>query len=177
MQEPLLEELRTLIRDVRDFPKPGITFKDITPLLGDARAFRRTIDAMVEQVKTRHVTKVVAIESRGFLLGSAIALELGAGLAIARKPNKLPFSTTKIEYGLEYGIDTLEMHVDSLKNTDSVLIVDDVLATGGTALATAQLVQRLGAQVTGLAFLLELTFLQGRKKLEGHAAFSLFQFH
>lgn len=173
MQDALLKDLNSLIRDVRDFPKPGIIFKDITPLLGNARALRLVVKEMASAWKTHGINQVVAIESRGFIFGSAIALELGAGLALARKPKKLPFATTKIEYGLEYGIDTLEMHVDSLKNTDRVLIVDDVLATGGTAAATVKLVEGFGAKVLGLSFLMELEFLHGRKKLETQELLSL----
>lgn len=168
-----LNQVSEFIRDVPDFPKPGITFKDITPLLGNAVAFRTVIAEMARRARPLEITQIVAIESRGFLFGSALALELGVGVAIARKPKKLPFKTTKIEYALEYGNDSLEMHTDSLRNTDRVLIVDDVLATGGTAAATARLVEMMGAKVHGLAFLMELDFLNGRKRLEGLSVHSL----
>jgi adenine phosphoribosyltransferase len=168
-----LNGLREFIRDVPDFPQPGITFKDITPLLRDPKAFRYTIEQMAKLVDGQGINRVVAIESRGFVFGAALAFEIGAGLVIARKPRKLPYKTTKIEYALEYGNDSLEMHVDSLDPKDRVLIVDDVLATGGTARATAQLVELMGAKVQALLFLSELGFLKGRAKLEGYPVLSL----
>ncbi|MCB0416253.1 MAG: adenine phosphoribosyltransferase [Bdellovibrionales bacterium] len=171
-----MDELRSAVRDIPDFPKPGILFKDITPLLQDARLFAQAIDLMAERVAPRRPTQVVAIESRGFLFGAPLAVKLGAGLVIVRKPNKLPFKTQKLEYALEYGTDTLEMHVDALKADDRVVIVDDLLATGGTALATAQLVEKIGARVGALVFFSELAFLNGREKLSGYTVETLVEF-
>ncbi len=171
-----LDLLRSRIRDVPDFPKPGIVFKDITPLLNDPKAFRAVIRTLAKETESLGIDRVVAIESRGFIFGSALAYELGTGLSIVRKPKKLPFRTTKIDYALEYGSDTLEMHVDSLDSRDRVLIVDDVLATGGTARATAQLVELMGAKVQALAFLLELSFLHGREKLKGYSVRSVLEY-
>jgi len=176
MTELPLEHLRACIRDVPDFPKAGINFKDITPLLLDPAAFRTTIKLLAREVESLKIDRVVSIESRGFIFGSALAYELGAGLVIVRKPKKLPYQTTKIDYALEYGSDTLEMHVDSLTSRDRVLIVDDVLATGGTARATAQLVELMGAKVLAIAFLLELGFLAGREKLKGYSVVSLLSY-
>lgn len=157
--------LQALIRDVPDFPKPGIVFKDITPLLADADALRDATRAMAEPYQDARIEKVVGIESRGFILGSIVARELGVGFVPVRKPNKLPAKKTSIEYALEYGTDTLEVHTDAGHRMPRVLIVDDVLATGGTARATCDLMERIGAQVVGLTFLAELTFLNGRDKL------------
>lgn len=160
-------DLKSLIRDVPDFPKAGIVFKDITPLLGNGPAFRQTIEALSALGRAQGATKVVAIESRGFIFGAAVATALGAGVVPVRKKGKLPYKTLTASYALEYGTDTLEMHVDALEKGDKVLIVDDVLATGGTAAAVAQLVRSAGGEVAGLSFLIELGFLGGRKKLPG----------
>ncbi|MEZ4750591.1 MAG: adenine phosphoribosyltransferase [Bdellovibrionota bacterium] len=171
-----MDELRSAVRDIPDFPKPGILFKDITPLLQDARLFAQAIDLMAARVAGHRPTQIVAIESRGFLFGAPLAVKLGAGLVIVRKPNKLPFKTQKLEYALEYGTDTLEMHVDALKANDRVVVVDDLLATGGTALATAQLVEKIGASVDALLFFSELPFLNGREKLSAYTVEALIEF-
>jgi adenine phosphoribosyltransferase len=160
-------DLRRAIRDVPDFPKPGIVFKDITPLLADAALFRRATDAMAEPFRGAGITHVVSIESRGFLLGAPVAQALEAGLIPVRKPGKLPHATAAVEYALEYGTDRLEIHADACDGTARVLIVDDVLATGGTAKATADLVRGRGALVAGFSFLMVLSFLSGDERLEG----------
>jgi adenine phosphoribosyltransferase len=167
-------DLQTYIRDIPDFPKEGIIFKDITPLLGDAGAFRKAVDTLGEQFSTAGVTKVMGAEARGFIFGGALAYTLGAGFVPARKPGKLPWKTASHEYALEYGTDALEVHSDAISEGDVVLIVDDVLATGGTAAAKAALVEQMGAKVAGFAFLIELDFLRGREKLaEGAKVLSL----
>lgn len=157
--------LESYIRDIKDFPKEGIVFKDITPLLASPEGFRAAIDTIADEYASAGVTKVVGAEARGFIFGGALAYRLGAGFVPARKPGKLPWSTTAHTYDLEYGTDTLEVHTDALTPGDVVLIVDDVLATGGTAAAKAALVEMMGATVAGFAFLLELDFLEGRRKL------------
>lgn len=167
---PLVKEL---IRDVPDFPKKGIVFKDITPVLGDPEAFRQAVDALVERYHGRGIQKVVAIESRGFLFGGPLAYRLGAGLCIVRKPGKLPYKTVRETYALEYGTDALEMHVDGVAPGEKVLVVDDLLATGGTAEAVGKLVRRQGASVAGYAFVIELAFLKGRERLGADQVFSL----
>lgn len=154
------------IRDIPDFPKPGIIFKDITPLLENAKLFRDAIQSMAEQIRRHMPDKIVAIESRGFIFGAALAYELEAGLVVVRKPNKLPFKTESLEYELEYGTDKLEIHVDAIHPNDRVVIVDDILATGGTARATAQLVEKIGAQVKAISFFAEIGFLKGRERLQ-----------
>jgi adenine phosphoribosyltransferase len=160
-------DLYRAIRDIADYPKPGIVFKDITPLLLEPAAFRRATELMAEPYRGAGVTRVVAIESRGFLLGAPIALGLGVGLVPIRKPGKLPAARGRVEYALEYGTDALEMHRDAVGSGDRVLIVDDVLATGGTAEAAARLVRDHGAAIEGYSFLIELDFLAGRKRLLG----------
>ena len=160
-------DLRALIRDIPDFPKPGIAFKDITPLLLDPYAIDTAVEGIAEWAGSKGIDFVVAAEARGFILGAAIARELGAGFVPARKPGKLPHDVVTAEYILEYGIDVLEMHADALAHGARVLIHDDLLATGGTARALAELVEGLGATVVGCAFLVELTFLDGRRRLEG----------
>ena len=161
------DEIRRLIRDIPDFPKPGIMFKDITPLLADAAMFRRATEALAAPFLDERISHVVAIESRGFLLGAPVAQHLGAGLVPVRKPGKLPFRTQRMEYVLEYGVDALEVHVDACTPEARVLIVDDVLATGGTAAATCRLIDSLGARIVGCSFLMELAFLGGRRLLDG----------
>jgi adenine phosphoribosyltransferase len=161
-----VREIYQAIRDIPDFPKPGIVFKDITPLLLDPGAFRHAIALMAAPFRSARVRRVVSIESRGFLLGAPIALALEAGLVPIRKPGKLPAATGRVEYALEYGTDALEMHRDAVSGSDRVLIVDDVLATGGTAEAAAKLVRAHGAHVVGFTFLIELDFLKGRARLE-----------
>ena len=172
----LVEPLRSAIRDVPDFPKPGIVFKDITTVLGDAGLFRRSIDLMTAVAGDLAVDKVVAIESRGFILGGAVAHRLGTGFVPVRKPGKLPWKCRRARYALEYGEDVLEMHEDALRAGDRVLVVDDVIATGGTARAVAELAEGLGGRVSGFLFLVELCFLNGRAKLEGHEVRSLIRY-
>jgi adenine phosphoribosyltransferase len=168
-----IESLKALIRDVPDFPQPGIVFKDITPLLADPIAFSTVIDLIVVQFGRGSVDKVLGIEARGFILASPVAYHFGAGFVPVRKAGKLPWQTTSAEYELEYGKETLEIHTDAFRPGERVLIVDDVLATGGTAQATARLVESADAKVIGMAFLIELGFLQGRDKLQGYDTFSL----
>lgn len=163
----LLPALRASIRDVPDFPTPGILFKDVTPLLADPVLFRRALDAMTAPFIESGVSHVAAIESRGFLFGAPIALALGAALVPLRKVGKLPFHTARVDYSLEYGVAALEAHVDACGEGSQVLVVDDVLATGGTAEAACQLIEHLGGRVVGLAFLLALDALGGARRLEG----------
>jgi adenine phosphoribosyltransferase len=169
-------QLRSAIRDVPDFPKPGIVFKDITTLLQDPALFRRSVDLMTDLVGDLAAEKVVAIESRGFILGGALALRLGAGFVPVRKPGKLPAKARRASYELEYGRDSLEMHEDALAPGERVLVVDDVIATGGTARAVGELCEALGARVSGFAFLVELGFLNGRERLRGRDARSLIRY-
>jgi len=158
-------DLATYIRDIPDWPKEGIVFKDITPLLASPEGFRNAIDTLADQYEAAGVTKVMGAEARGFIFGGALAYRLGAGFVPARKPGKLPWDTCSVTYELEYGTDCLEVHADAVGEGDVVLIVDDVLATGGTAAAKARLVTDTGARVAGFAFLIELDFLEGRLKL------------
>ncbi len=169
----MVERVKSLIRDVPDFPQPGIVFKDITPLLGDRNAFSSVIDLIVVHYGRGSIDKVVGIEARGFILASPVAYHFSAGFVPVRKEGKLPFDSEREEYELEYGTASLEIHKDAIHPGERVLIVDDVLATGGTALATAKLVERLQGNVVGIACLIELTFLKGRDKLEGYEFFSL----
>jgi len=166
-------DLKAYIRDVPDFPKPGIIFKDITPLLGAAEALKFTVEALAEPFRKKKVTRVAAIESRGFIFGSCVAQLLSAGFVPIRKPGKLPWTTRRNEYVLEYGTDALEIHDDALTNDDRVLLIDDVLATGGTAAAASCLVQESGADLVGVATVIELSFLNGRTKLNGISVHSL----
>jgi adenine phosphoribosyltransferase len=160
-------EIETLIRAIPDFPIPGILFRDITPLLKDKQGFRRAIDLFVDRFKGRGIDYVVAIEARGYILGAPIAYAIDAGFIPVRKPGKLPYDTLSEEYALEYGTNVLEIHADAIGKGDRVLVVDDLLATGGTAAATARLLERLGATVEAFAFLVELTALPGREALGG----------
>ena len=171
-----VEALKAAIRDVPDFPKPGILFKDITTLLRDASHFRRALDLMTVMCGDLTVDKVVAIESRGFILGGALADRLGAGFVPVRKPGKLPWRSRSATYELEYGSDRLEMHEDGVGPADRVLVVDDVIATGGTARAVGELCEGLGASVAGFAFLVELGFLKGRERLAGREVRSLIRY-
>ena len=173
MTEP---DLRALIRDIPDFPAHGIVFKDITPLLLDHVAVRSAVRRLADWAQPRAVDYVVAAEARGFILGAPLALELEAGFVPARKPGKLPSQTVSAEYILEYGVDALEMHADALAHGARVLIHDDLLATGGTARALAELVEELGASVVGFAFLVELEFLEGRRRLEGYDVHALISY-
>lgn len=168
--------LEDKIRDIPDFPQPGIIFKDITPLIGDAEGFRSAIDQLAEACKGKAIDSVVALESRGFLFGAPLAYKLGLGIVPVRKQGKLPSETFRMEYDLEYGTNVVEIHRDALAPGERVLIADDLLATGGTALAAAKLVERLGAVVVGLLFLVELTFLHGREKLTDYEVTSLIQY-
>jgi len=160
-------EIETLIRAIPDFPIPGILFRDITPLLKDKQGFRRTVDLFVERFSGRGIDYVVGIEARGYILGAPIAYAIGAGFIPVRKPGKLPHEKLSEEYALEYGTNSLEIHADAIGKGDRVLVVDDLLATGGTAAATARLLERLGADVDAFAFLVELTQLRGREALGG----------
>ena len=171
-----VERLKALVRDVPDFPQPGIVFKDITPLLADEIAFSSVIDLIVVHFGRGNVDKVVGIEARGFILASPVAYHFGAGFVPVRKKDKLPWQTESEEYELEYGTATLEVHRDGVDPGERVLIVDDVLATGGTARATARLVERIGGTVVGIAFLIELGFLKGREQLDGYDLFTLISY-
>ena len=159
-------DLRAFVRDVPDFPRPGILFRDVTPLLADAAALREAVQRLAEPFREAGVERVLGVESRGFLLGAPVALELGAGLAIARKRGKLPRRTIGVSYALEYGTDRLEMHADAIEPEQRVLVVDDLIATGGTAAATLRLARSAGADVVGCAFLIELVALGGRAQLD-----------
>jgi adenine phosphoribosyltransferase len=161
------------VRDVPDFPQPGIVFKDLTPLMADVDAYRFSVDAIADHAAGLTVDKVVGIEARGFIWAAPVAYRIGAGFVPVRKPGKLPWQTVTESYKLEYGTDSLDVHADAVAPGDSVLIVDDVLATGGTAAATARLVERLGGHLAGLAFVVELGFLGGRGKLTDHDILSL----
>ena len=166
-------ELRSKIRDIKDFPTEGILFKDITTLLKDAPAFRTVVDLLAERYEKERVDVVVGIESRGFIFGGALAHQLGAGFVPVRKLGKLPAKTIEVEYELEYGRDALAMHEDAIRAGQRVLAVDDLLATGGTMAATLRLLEQLGGQVVGVAFMIELAFLHGRDKLKNYPVHSL----
>jgi adenine phosphoribosyltransferase len=171
-----LDALKSKIRHVPDFPKAGILFYDVTTLLRDPDGFRIAIDSLANPYKGRGISLVVGIESRGFILGAAVADRIGAGFVPVRKVGKLPSKTVKVSYDLEYGSDSLEMHHDAIESGQRVLIVDDLLATGGTARATVDLVKQLGGQVEGVAVLIELVELNGRSKLEGEQLFAVLQY-
>ena len=161
------------IQDIPDFPKPGIVFKDITPLFLDGEALRATVGALAEYARSRKADYILSAEARGFVLGGALAAEIGAGFIVARKPGKLPRETASIEYQLEYGVDALEVHADAVAGGARVLVHDDLLATGGTAQALCGLVERAGGVVAGCAFVIELAFLRGRDRLKGYDVHSL----
>jgi len=171
-----MKDLKNAIRDIPDFPKKGIIFKDITPLLQDSTLFGRAVDHLCEEFKNKNIDVIASIESRGFILGSAMAYKLGVGFAPVRKKGKLPYKTYSATYELEYGTDTLEIHQDAIKKGDKVLIIDDLLATGGTLGAVIDLVKKMGGEIAGIGFLIELTFLKGREKNKGHEIFSLIKF-
>jgi adenine phosphoribosyltransferase len=171
--KPNHDWLKEHIRDIPDFPKAGVVFKDITPLLADKKAFTYTIDAISHHYDRDEIDKVIGIEARGFMVAAPLAYRFTAGLIPVRKKGKLPWDVEAQEYDLEYGTDLLEMHQDAIAPGERILIVDDVLATGGTARATAQLTERCGGKVAGIAMIMELTFLHGREKLEGYDVFSL----
>ena len=166
-------EIEATIRNVPDFPKPGIQFKDITPVLADARLFAGTIDLLTENFKPGSVYAVVGIDARGFIFAAAAAMKLGAGFVPVRKKGKLPYKTHEQDYALEYGSATVAMHIDALKPGARVLLIDDLLATGGTAAAASALVKKLGAQIIEIVFLIELKFLNGREKLKGYPVRSI----
>lgn len=169
-------DLYSFIRDVPDFPKPGILFKDITPLIENGEAFRTAIDQFYTIAEPLKLDKIVAVESRGFIFGAPLADRLRIGIAVARKKGKLPYKTYSSSYSLEYGTNTIEMHQDSIASGERVLIIDDVLATGGTAHATQDLVRQLGGEIAAFAFLLELTFLNGRMQLDDASVMSLLEY-
>jgi adenine phosphoribosyltransferase len=159
------EQLKALVRDVPDFPEAGIIFKDLMPLIGNAAAFRSTVDLLAEWTRPRNPDVILGAEARGFIFGGALAYELGCGFVPARKPGKLPWETVRETYDLEYGTDSLEVHADAFPTGARVIVLDDVLATGGTARAKVDLVERLGGEVVGALFVIELTFLDGRERL------------
>ncbi|MBM3907704.1 MAG: adenine phosphoribosyltransferase [Gemmatimonadetes bacterium] len=175
-REALARDVRATIRDIPDFPKPGIVFKDITPVLSNAALFARVTDSLAEAAAPLHISHVVAIESRGFLFAAPVAQRLGVPLVPVRKPGKLPHRCVREEYALEYGTDVLEMHEDALGAGARVLVVDDVLATGGTAAATRRLVQRVGGAVVAFGFLVDLTFLNGRHQLAGSSVDAIVEY-
>lgn len=175
-QTATAEKAKAIIRDVPDFPKKGIIFKDITPLLADHAAFAELIRHFADHYRNAGITKVLGIEARGFLLAAPIAMELKAGIVPVRKKGKLPYKRVSATYALEYGTDTLEMHEDAVKPGEKVLVVDDVLATGGTAAAVCEMVDKIGGKVAGVAMLIELEFLNGRQKLAGRDIYSLIKY-
>jgi adenine phosphoribosyltransferase len=168
--------IRQAIREIRDFPKPGIVFKDITPLLANGPLFAKTIDLIAGRYNGQKIDTVLGIESRGFIIGAALAYRLGAGFSVVRKPGKLPYETHSASYALEYGVDTLEIHIDAISRDARVIIADDLIATGGTAAATAELVTKLGGTVVECAFVIELAFLKGRDKLKPYSVYSVLQY-
>jgi adenine phosphoribosyltransferase len=171
-----MDDLKKMIREVPDFPKKGILFYDITTLLKDKKGFRKTIDALTDQIRPMKPDAVLGIEARGFIFAPALAYNLGAGFVPVRKPNKLPAAAERISYELEYGMDTLEMHKDAVKPGMQVVIADDLLATGGTALATIRLVEKLGGKVAAISFVIELEALKGRERLKGYDIVSLLRY-
>jgi adenine phosphoribosyltransferase len=171
-----MEDLKAHIREVPDFPKAGINFYDITTLLQDPLALRMTVDRFVWLFAQKRIDKVVGIESRGFMFAPIVAYDLNAGFVPVRKPGKLPYQKIRESYDLEYGTDSIEMHADAIQPGEHVLIVDDLVATGGTALAAAKMVESLGGKVAGFGFIIELTFLPGRQKLQGYEVESLIQY-
>lgn len=171
----MVDQLKTMIRDIKDFPKKGILFKDLTPLLSDAASFTRAVDMLAERYEGQKIDLVVGVEARGFIIGSALAYRLGAGVILIRKPGKLPYKTHHTIYELEYGTDQLEIHQDAIKQGQKVVIADDLLATGGTMRAAVDLVDKFHGEIVECAFLVELEFLNGRKKLD-NPVFSLMKF-
>ena len=169
-------DLKTKIRDIPDFPKPGIVFKDVTTLLQDADALRYSIDLLAQQYKKDSIDKIVGVEARGFIFGAPLAYAMNAGFVIIRKPGKLPYKTITQSYELEYGTDEIEIHEDAIEPGERVLLVDDLLATGGTMAAAAKLVSKIGGKIVGISFLIELAFLNGRKKLNGYDIHSIIEY-
>ena len=176
MTPTVVDDLKQYVRLIPDFPKKGILFRDITTLLLDAGAFKRAIDLLCREFENKGIQKVIGVESRGFLTAAPLAYHLGAGLIPVRKRGKLPHDTHSVTYELEYGVDTLEIHRDSIQPGDHVLVADDLLATGGTAKAACDLVEKSGGKVAGVAFLIELLDLKGKDKLKNHPVFSLIQY-
>jgi adenine phosphoribosyltransferase len=166
MAEERLSKLRAAVRDVPDFPKPGIIFKDITPILKDGALFRTSIDVFLEQCRVKNVDKIVGIDARGFLFGSAVAYELGIGFVPLRKKGRLPYQTESARYSLEYGEAEMELHIDAIERGEKIVLIDDLLATGGTSASAATLIQKVGGDLVQAIFLIELEFLHGRRKLE-----------
>jgi len=171
-----MDELKNIIRDIPDFPKKGIIFKDITTLLADAKSYQRMIDLISHRYVGQHIDKVVGVEARGFIIGSALAYKLGAGVVLVRKPGKLPSETFSKTYDLEYGTDTLEIHTDAIKPGEKILIADDLLATGGTTSAVVDMVKNMGGEIVECCFMVELEFLDGKKRLPEGKVFSLLKF-
>ena len=171
-----MSDLKKAIREVPDFPKPGILFYDVTTLLRDPAALQKVVDLFVSEYENRNVELILGMESRGFIFGPPVACRLGAGFIPVRKPGKLPWKTRRVSYDLEYGKDALEIHEDAIAPGQKVLVLDDVIATGGTAAATVKMAREMGAEVVGAAFLIELTFLKGREKLADTPLFSLLQY-
>jgi len=171
-----MQELEKLIRSIPDFPKPGILFRDITTLLQNGPQFRRAIDTIAKHYEGKKIDKIVAVESRGFIIASPLAYKFKAGIIPVRKKGKLPYKTVEATYDLEYGTDTLQMHADAFPEGSNVLIVDDLLATGGTAKAVIDLVKKLKGKIVGVCFLIELTDLKGREKLKGHKVLSIIKY-
>lgn len=171
-----MEQLKNKIRDVPDFPKKGVLFKDITPLLKDVSAFQKAVDRMAEDYVKERIHYVVGVESRGFIFAAVLAYRLNAGFIPVRKKGKLPYKTREVEYSLEYGTDTVQIHVDAIRPGEKIVFVDDLLATGGTARATCDLVQKMGGEILGCSFLVELGFLKGREKLRDLPVHSLIHF-
>lgn len=169
-------DLASTIRDIPDFPKPGIIFKDITTLLKNPKAFAQTVDDIADQFKNKKIDAIVGIESRGFIFGAALAYKLGAALIPVRKKGKLPAETLSFEYSLEYGTDTLEIHKDAISKGENIILIDDLLATGGTTQAVENMLENLGANLLGIAFVIELTFLNGREKLKNKNIVSLIKY-
>ena len=168
-----MKDLKSFIRNIPDFPKKGIVFRDITTLIGNADAFKYVVDMLYERYRKKHIESIVSVESRGFIFGAALAYRLGAGIIPVRKKGKLPYKTYNVTYELEYGKDTLEIHQDAIGKGSRVLIMDDLLATGGTTKAVAELVKKFEAEVYEIAFVIELSFLHGRDKLQGYPVYSL----
>jgi adenine phosphoribosyltransferase len=171
-----VDDLKKIIRDIHDFPKKGIVFKDITTLLADAKSFHRMVDLLSHRYIGERIDQIVGIEARGFILGSALAYKLGTGITLVRKPGKLPYRTKSVSYDLEYGSDTLEIHEDAFKAGDRIILADDLLATGGTMAAVVDLVEKMGAEIHECAFMAELEFLNGRSRLPDGKVFSLLKF-
>ncbi|HHF98328.1 adenine phosphoribosyltransferase [Candidatus Aerophobetes bacterium] len=176
MREEVVDELAGKIRDIKDFPKKGIIFRDITPLLKDAVSFKKAVNLIADNYRQKNIDYVVSPEARGFILGAAVAYELGVGFIPVRKPGKLPYKVESVTYSLEYGEDEVQIHQDAVKEGDSVLVFDDVIATGGTAKACCRLIEKLGGKVVGVCFLIELTDLKGRENLAGYDVFSIIKY-